>query len=195
MSPLFDEAVRRFDAVNALDPHTETLHNKTVPRELLYAQRLTDWLLRLYPDASEPLRLAARCQHLARWEIPRNRYPMTRVGYHQWRNDLKEFHAARAGTILRDIGYPEALVARVQALNRKEGFPEDPETRALEDALCMVFLEHQLDELARRTSEDKLLRALRKSWQKMTPRAQHAAQQLSLSPVAQSLLTKALTPP
>lgn len=191
MSPLFDEAVRRFDAVNTLDPNLETIGDNTFPRELLYAQRLTDWLLRLYPDASEPLRLAARCQHLARWEIPRDRYPLNRAGYHQWRSDLKEFHATRAGAILRDVGYPEPLVVRVQALNRKEGFPDDPETRAIEDALCLVFLEHQLDELARKTSEAKLLRALRQSWRKMTPHAREAAKQLTFNPNTQALVTQA----
>jgi hypothetical protein len=194
MSPLFVAAIERFDAINALDPNTETVDGTNIPSELLYAQRLTDWLLRLYPDASEPLRLAARCQHLARWEIPRDRYPLTRAGYHQWRNDLKEFHATRTGAVLRELGYPEPLVARVQSLNRKEGFPDDPETRAIEDALCMVFLEHQLEPLARKTPEDKLLRALRQSWRKMTPHAQTAARQLPLSPASQSLLTKALAP-
>jgi hypothetical protein len=194
MSPRFDDAIRQFDAINALDPSSETVDGKAIPRELLYAQRLTNWLLRLYPDASESLRLAARCQHLARWEIPRDRYPLTRAGYHEWRNHLKEFHATRAGAVLRDIGYPEAIVARVQALNRKEGFPTDPETRAIEDALCLVFLEHQLDDLARKTTQDKLLRALRQSWRKMTPHAQSAAKQLPLSPIAQSLLARALEP-
>jgi hypothetical protein len=192
MSPLFDAAIRRFDAINALDPNTEVVDGHPIPRELLYAQRLTNWLLQLYPDASEPLRLAARCQHLARWEIPRERYPLTRAGYHQWRNDLKEFHANRAGIVLRETGYPEPLIARVQALNRKEGLPHDPEACAIEDALCMVFLEHQLEPLARKTSDEQLLRALRKSWCKMTPHAQAVAQQLTLCPTAQSLLARAL---
>jgi hypothetical protein len=192
MSPLFEEAIRRFDAINGSDPNLELVAGTAHPRELLYSLRLTGWVLRLQPDASEPLRLAARCQHLARWEIPRERYPKTRAGYHQWRNQLKEFHAERAGAVLRDVGYPEPLVARVQALNRKQGFPEDPETRVIEDGLCLVFLEHQLAELAGRTSEEKLTRAIGKSWEKMTPAAQTAAGQLPLDPASRLLIEKAL---
>jgi hypothetical protein len=192
MSPLFDEAIGRFDAINAMDPNPETIDGAMHPRELLYSQRLTAWVLRLDPEASEPLRLAARCQHLARWEIPRDRYPMTRAGYHQWRNELKEFHAQRAAAVLREVGYSEPLVARVQALNRKQGFPEDPENRVMEDALCLVFLEHQLAGLAGKTAEDKLVRAVRKSWEKMTPAARAAAGQLPLDPASHLLIAKAL---
>ena len=39
----------------------------------------------------------------------------------------------------------------------------------LEDALCLVFLEYQLADLAAKTAEDKTINALQKSWQKMTP--------------------------
>lgn len=189
---LFDEAIRQFDALNAQDPNRELEDGVAQPRELLYARRLTRWLLRLYPQAGELVRLAARCQHIARWRIPRDRYPRTRAGYHRWRNDLKEFHASEAGVILRKVGYPESAVARVQALNRKEGFPDDPDVCAIEDALCLVFLEHQLGHLARSTDEEKVVRALRKSWLKMSPIARAAAQQLELEPVARSLLEKAL---
>ena len=70
-SARFEAAFRRFDEENARDPNRETADGVAQPRELLYAQRLSDWVLRLRPDASEALRLAARCQHLCRWEIPR----------------------------------------------------------------------------------------------------------------------------
>jgi len=121
----YEAALRRFDAENSRDPNSEDSR----PRELLYAQRLTDWVLRLCQDASEVLRLAARCQHICRWEIPRASYPMTRPGYLKWRADLKKFHAQKAGDILREIGYDETVIRRVQDLNLKKNFPDDPETR------------------------------------------------------------------
>jgi hypothetical protein len=189
----FDEAVRRFDAENARDPNTETVDGIAHPRELLQARRLSDWVLRLCPEASEPLRLAARCQHLCRWMIPRGDYPMDRTGYLRWRNDLKQFHARRAGAILRDAGYPPEIIARVQALNLKQHFPADAESRVLEDALCLVFLQHQLADLAARTAEDKVINALRKSWKKMTAAGQREASRLALGPREKALLAKALT--
>src|SRR5712672_2380359 len=132
----FETAIRRFDAENSRDPNSETVNGAPQPRELVYAQWLTDWVLRLCPQASEELRLAARCQHLCRWEIPRSSYPMTRAGYLQWRNALKAFHAQKSGEILREVGYPDDTIVRVQNLNLKKNFPNDPDSRVLEDALC-----------------------------------------------------------
>jgi hypothetical protein len=188
----FENALRRFDEENARDPNTETADGVVQPRELLYARRLSDWVVRLYPDASEPLRLAARCQHLCRWEIPRSSYPMTRIGYLQWRANLKKFHAQKAGDILRELGYPEAVVRCVQDLNLKKHFPDDPETRVLEDALCLVFLEYQLADLAVKTAEDKTVNALQKSWQKMTPAGRAEALKLNYGPREKVLLERAL---
>src|SRR5438093_9728873 len=171
----FEAAIRRFDEENSRDPHPEIVEGLARPRELVYAERLTDWVLRLCPDASEELRLAARCQHICRWMIPRSAYEMTRIGYLKWRNDLKTFHANKAGAILREVGYPEETVTKVQVLNLKKNFPQDPDSRVLEDALCLVFLEFQFVELAAKTDEEKMINALRKAWKKMTPAAQAEA--------------------
>lgn len=188
----FEAALRRFDEENAHDPHSEVIDGVAHPRELIYAQWLTDWVLKLSPGASEELRLAARCQHLCRWKIPRDSYPMTRPGYLKWRADLKKFHADRAGEILREVGYPDSVIARVQDLNLKKNFPADSECRVLEDALCLVFLEHQLVDLASKTAEDKIITALQKSWAKMTPAAHAEALKLPYSPREKLLIEQAL---
>lgn len=188
----FEAALRRFDEENSRDPNIETVDGAAIPRELLYAQWLTDWVQKLSPTASEELRLAARCQHLCRWKIPRDTYPMTRPGYLKWRADLKQFHAQRAGEILREVGYPDTVVARVQELNLKKTFPADPESRVLEDALCLVFLEHQLADLAGKTADDKVVTALQKSWKKMTPAAHAEALKLPYPPREKALIERAL---
>ena len=188
----FTAALRRFDEENARDPNTENAGGVARPRELLYARRLSDRVLQLCPEASEALRLAARCQHLCRWEIPRNSYPMNRAGYLQWRANLKKFHAQKAGGILREVGYPEEVICRVQDLNLKRNFPGDPEARVLEDALCLVFLEHQFADLAARAAEAKVVNALKKSWQKMTPAARAEALKLNYGEREKALLEQAL---
>lgn len=190
----FAAALRRFDEENARDPNVEQAAGGAHPRELLYARRLTEWVLKLCPGASEELRLAARCQHLCRWMVPRDSYPMTRAGYLKWREGLKHFHAEKAGEILREVGYPAEAIARVQSLNLKKNFPQDAEGRVLEDALCLVFLEYQLADLASKTTEEKMINALQKAWKKMTPAAQAQALKLSYSPHERSLLEKALQP-
>ncbi len=188
----FEAALRRFDEENARDPNPEPAAGGR-PRELVYAEWLSGWVLRLSPTASEELRLAARCQHLCRWLVPRQSYPMTRAGYLRWREELMKFHARKAGDILRQLAYPEPTIARVQGLNLKKDFPQDPESRILEDALCLVFLEHQLTELAAKASEEKVIGALRKAWGKMTPAGQAAARQIQFAPKAGELLERALT--
>jgi hypothetical protein len=190
----FEAVLRRFDEENARDPNVEQVASVAHPRELIYAQWLTEWVHKLCPEASEPLRLAARCQHLCRWMVPRNSYPMTRAGYLKWREGLKHFHAQKAGDILRETGYPEDLIARVQSLNLKKGWPQDPEVQVLEDALCLVFLEHQFGDLASKTSDDKMVNALQKAWKKMSPAAQAFALKLSYGPHQRALLEQALKP-
>ena len=119
---------------------------------------------------------------------------MTRAGYLQWRSYLKSFHAAKAGEILREIGYPAEIIERVQALNLKKEFPRDPESRVLEDGLCLVFLQFQFAELAAKTDDAKMINALRKSWKKMSPEARSLALTLSYGPREQRLLEQALAP-
>ena len=179
-------AFARFDAANAEDPNHTLVDGRDVPDELLYAQRMTAWLGRLEPDAPETLRLAVRCQHICRWKIPRDSYPMTRQGYHQWRTRLGVFHAEMAAEILRDVGYDDATIARVQSLVRKEDL-KDPQTQTLEDVACLVFLEFEFADFAKRHDEEKLLRILRKTWRKMSPRGHAAAMTLSLEPAAREI--------
>ena len=188
----FAAALRCFDEENARDPNLEIADGVSHPRELLYARRLTDWVLRLCPNAEEPLRLAARCQHLCRWIIPRASYDLTRAGYLKWRTDLKKFHAEKASVILRKVGYGDDVIAQVQALNLKQNFPADPDSRVLEDALCLIFLEFQFAELAAKTTEDKMINVLKKSWQKMTPQAHEQALLLPFGPLEQALIKQAL---
>ena len=190
----FVETIRRFDAENSRDPNVEIVNGQSHPRELIYARWLTEWVLKLSPDASELLRLAARCQHICRWEIPRNSYPMDKPGYLRWRADLKKFHADKSGRILREVGYDEATVQRVQELNLKKNFPSDREVCVLEDALCLVFLERQLAPLAAKSDDEKMINALQKSWKKMTPTARAEALKLNYAPRERALIEKALAP-
>jgi len=188
----FEAALRRFDEANACDPNVQIVDGTAQPRELAYSRWLTDWVLKLCPGASEALRLAARCQHLCRWEIPRSSYPMTRPGYLQWRAELKKFHARKSGEILAAVGYDAETIRRVQELNLKKSFPHDPESRVLEDALCLVFLERQFAELAHKTDDVKVINALQKSWKKMTPAAHAMALKLEFGPREKDLLAQAL---
>ena len=190
----FERALARFDTANAEDPNRESADGRERPKELLYAERMTAMLERFAPEASEVLRLAARCQHIQRWKIPRAEYPMDRIGYLQWRKRLNTFHAQLAGDILRDVGYDEATVARVGSLLKKETLKSDPEVQALEDVVDLVFLESYLAGFVAAHGEydnAKFFDILRKTAKKMSARGRIAA--LTLIDVPAALLAAVRT--
>jgi hypothetical protein len=119
---------------------------------------------------------------------------MTRPGYLKWRAELKQFHARKAAAILAELGMAEEVRARVEALNLKRDLGRDPEMQVLEDALCLVTLEHQLDELIAKNPPEKMIGILQKTWKKMSPAGRAAALELPLSPTAGELVRQALLP-
>jgi hypothetical protein len=190
-SPRLAQAIALFDAENAMDPRTETWNGKTYPKELLYAMRMTERLEAFEPHASDALRLAVRCQHIRRWEIPRTRYPMDRNGYRRWRSELASFHAEIAEDILLRCGHDVETVEHVCDLVRKRRLKKDPEAQTLEDVACLVFLEYYFDDFAREHDRDKLIEILRKTWVKMSDRGREAALALELSPESRRLVEDA----
>lgn len=189
---MFLQVMAAIDAANSADPR---LAPNGKPWEVDHAERVSGWILRLNPQASELLRIAARGQHIERWTSPRSSYPEGRAGYLRWREDLKATHARRVGEIMAAAGYAPNDVRRVAALISKDALREgDPEGCLLEDALCLVFLETQFQDLLSRTPEDKMQGILKKTWQKMSPAGRAAAQFLAFSPEEQKAFSKALSP-
>jgi hypothetical protein len=188
----FRAAIAAFDRENARDPNVESGR----PKELVQAERLDAWVRRLVADASEALLLAARCQHLRRWEIARSSFAEGRVGYLQWRTELGRFHAAESAKILTALGYDPETIERVKKINAKQGLRSDPEVQSMEDALCLSFLEHELEAFAARHTDDKIVEILQKTWKKMSERGREAALELSprLPSRARELVTRALSP-
>ncbi len=184
----------RIDACNREDPTPELVDGIPQPRELVYAQRLTDWVVRLNPQASEALRIAARGQHICRWTIARQQYETGRRGYLRWRETLKAFHADKVAALMREVGYPEEMIARVRALMSKRQLSHDPDTQTLEDALCLVFLETQFADLRHKTLEEKMREIVRKTWVKMSEQGRSAALALNLSAEDQAFLVQAIRP-
>lgn len=183
----FDDAIAAIDAANAEDPNREAFEGREWPKELLYGRRMSGWLDRLAPDASEVLKLAARAQHIQRWHIPRKDYDEGKKGYHLWRTTLYRHHAERAGEILAQAGYDAETIARVGTLLQKKHLRSDPEAQTLEDAACLVFLENHFAEFSTRYEADKIVDIVRKTWAKMSPNGHKAALVLAGSLPADAL--------
>tara|TARA_B100001179_G_scaffold223702_1_gene201548 strand:- start:396 stop:992 length:597 start_codon:yes stop_codon:yes gene_type:complete len=190
----FQRVIRSIDQANGEDPNSEVVDGVAWPKEQLYGMRMQEWVEELDPGASEALRIAARSQHIRRWEIPRSDYPMDRRGYLRWRTTLYAFHADRASEILRDQEYDAETIERVRALLQKRNLRGDTEVQTLEDAAALVFLVHHLDDFLERDdiAEEKAIDIIRKTWRKMTERGHEAASALALSDESTALLEKAL---
>ena len=184
----FDHACRLFDQYNSNDPKKTSIDGREIGENLLYAQRMTDKLLDFESGASEHLQLAARSQHIGRWEIPRKDYPMDRKGYLQWRSQLKLHHAKLASSILKKCGYSEEIINRVKDLLVKKQLKQNPETQTLEDVICLVFLEYYFDDFSEEHDEEKLVNILKKTIAKMSERGIEAAVKLPLSARTKNLI-------
>ena len=188
----FDDAIRMFDQANAEDPNTEVINGQPMAKELLYGQRMSARLAVFAPDAPETVKLAARAQHIRRWEVPRDTYPEGRAGYLKWRTDLYKRHAEIAGEIMGDVGYDAEPIDRVQTLLRKRGLKTDPDVQLMEDIICLVFLEHYFHDFARKHDEEKLIPIVQKTWNKMTEQAHEVALQLDYAPDDVAVIQKAV---
>lgn len=157
-------ALRGIDAANAADPTIEA----SQPAALLYGQRMSAELERLFPDASEMLQIAARGQHVERWLLPRSDFPEGREGYLEWRREQARRHARRVGQIMAEAGYRADDIVRVGQLLRKEGIKRDAEVQALEDVICFVFLRHYFAPFAPTQSPEALLKIVQRTARKMS---------------------------
>lgn len=190
---LFHQAISIIDQVNSEDPNLETVEGKTFPKELLYAQRMSAKLEEYLPEAPEYLKIAARAQHIGRWKIARSDYPMDRVGYLRWREELKKMHADLTSTILREVGYSEEFIEKVSHLIRKKQLKTDEETQTLEDIVCLVFLEYYFEDFSLKHEREKIIDILQKTWAKMSEKGKKAALKLHLSPQSLQLIQAALS--
>ncbi|MCG1035191.1 DUF4202 domain-containing protein [Polaribacter sargassicola] len=189
----FETAIAIIDKKNAEDPNTYKVAGIDYAKELLYSQRMTRTLLQFDPNASKALQIAARAQHICRWQIARSEYPMDRVGYLKWREELKKMHANITGEILEQVGFDAQFVERVQKIILKKLIKKNEESQALEDTICLVFLDYYFDEFAEKHSEEKIIDILKKTWVKMSDKGHEAALKIPFSEKSLALVKQAIS--
>ena len=188
----FESAIILIDNKNSEDINTYQVHGLEISKELLYSQRMTQKLLQFEPQASEELQIAARAQHICRWKIARDEYPMDRVGYLKWRETLKKMHAEITSEILKEVGYEAEFIDRVSFLILKKLIKKDDESQILEDVICLVFLEYYFEEFAEKHEDDKVIDILQKTWVKMSEKGHSEALKMKYSEKSFSLIKQAL---
>jgi hypothetical protein len=190
----FEDVIGAIDAANAADPFTLEIDGVERPKEQVHAELMTEWVRRLDPNADELQLIAARANHLRRWELPRTDYPEGRAGYLRWRTEQKRRHAVAVGELMTAAGYGADEIERVGQILRKQGLATDPAVQVHEDALCLVFLQTQFASTAAKLGADKTIDVVRKTVKKMSPAAMELAASLALTPEESALLAAALAP-
>ncbi len=188
----FEKALMLMDKANQQDPNKEVYEGVTYAKEYIYGIRMSKRLDDFMPNAPESLKLAARCQHICRWEIPRNSFPMDRVGYLTWRNELKKLHASKAEEILTSVEYDKEVIDEVKMMLLKKQLKKNELTQALEDVICLVFLEYYFDAFMAKHTEEKIIDIVQKTWAKMSALGHKAALELPFSDAGLALVQKAL---
>ncbi len=190
---MIEQAFRRFDEMNSRDPKQIEVDGTRRPRELSLALSLYSWVKRVQPQAGPALLLASRCQHLMRFSMPRSEYPEGRVGYLKWRKELSRKHADLATKELFDVGFDQAVIDQVRKINLKQELKTDPDCQAMEDALCLSFLEQEYPVFCDKHGDEKVIDIVRKTWRKMSERGHKLALELPLEGRAKDLVEKALS--
>ena len=190
----FKNVIQKIDVVNSEDPNLELFNGEKIPEALLYGQRMSDMLEEVDANAGELLKIAAQGQHIKRWSVPRNSYPMDRKGYLQWRTKLKTIHAELLADIMVENGYSTSEADRVGDLILKKKLKTDPESQLLEDVVCLVFLKHYFDRFIEKhkNEEEKLVSIVQKTWRKMSEKGHKFALAQDHSTQATGIIQKAL---
>lgn len=189
---LLEKTFNAIDTANDQDPNKEIVNDKEVPKELIYGQRMTEMLEIFEPNASIALKIAARAQHICRWESPRSNYEMNRKGYLTWRAELKKFHAKKTSEIMTSLSYPEDIIEQVSFLLQKKQLKRNEETQCLEDVVCLVFLQFYYDAFRIKHNDDKVIDIVQKTWRKMSKKGHEAALKLKYSDKGLTLIQQAL---
>jgi len=189
----FEIALALIDQKNSQDPNVYEANGIQFPKELVYSRRMTQKLLQFQPDASKALQIAARAQHICRWEIARKEYPMDRIGYLKWREALKELHAKITTDILTDVGYDKEFIERISVIIRKKFIKKNEESQIIEDVICLVFLDYYFDDFAAKHSDEKIIDIVQKTWKKMSEKGHKEALKIQFSEKSLDLVKKALS--
>jgi hypothetical protein len=180
------------DLLHQDDPTKVIVNGNEIANELLYAQQMTIWLNKLTENPSDFAQIAARSQHLCRWQLARSDFEMNRAGYFKWRIAQGKYHAEKAAKVMADHGYDQVSCETVYDIVRKKSIKSDPDTQLMEDAACLVFLEFQFEAFAEGHGDEKIIRIVQKTWEKMSETAHQLALKLDFSASELALIQQAL---
>ncbi len=177
----YNAAIELIDAIHNQDPSTVTFEGVEVKAELQYSQRMLSMLEKVQPKALLELKLAAQCQHMSRWSIPRATFSMDKKGYYQWRAAIMEYQLNITSTVLKQAEVnDESIEVIVDALKNKAD-KTNLNASIIEDTACLTFIKWYLVPFAGQFDVYKAKIILQKTANKMSDKGLALIPELELS--------------
>ena len=175
------KAVQLINCVHNQDPYSETIDGVDIKAELLYSQRMLDILQKVQPNASLELQLAAQCQHISRWSIPRTTFSMDKKGYYQWRAAIMEHQLSVTSSVLKQAEINEQSIEIVVDTLKNKADKTNINASIIEDTACLTFIKWYLVPFAGQFDPEKAKVILQKTANKMSERGLKLIPELQLS--------------
>ena len=177
----YTKAVELINSVHNQDPNSETIDGVDIKAELLYSQRMLAILQKVQPNASLELQLAAQCQHISRWSIPRTTFSMDKKGYYQWRAAIMEHQLSVTSSVLKQAEINEQSIEIVVDTLKNKADKTNINASIIEDTACLTFIKWYLVPFAGQFDPEKAKVILQKTVGKMSERGLKLIPELQLS--------------
>ncbi len=177
----YTKAVELINSVHNQDPNSETIDGVDTKAELLYSQRMLAILQKVQPNASLELQMAAQCQHISRWSIPRTTFSMDKKGYYQWRAAIMEHQLSVTSSVLKQAEINEQSIEIVVDTLKNKADKTNINASIIEDTACLTFIKWYLVPFAGQFDPEKAKVILQKTANKMSERGLKLIPELQLS--------------
>lgn len=184
----YTTAVELINTVHNQDPNTETVDGDEIMAELLYSQRMLSILEKVQPNASFGLKLAAQCQHIGRWSIPRATFSMDKKGYYQWRAAIMEHQLTVSTSTLKQAGIEDDDISIIADALKNKADKSNINASIIEDTACLTFIKWYLVPFAGQFDPEKAKVILQKTANKMSDRGLKLISEIELSSDVQQVL-------
>jgi hypothetical protein len=187
---LYHKATLELEKVHGMDTTREIYNGNQYPSESLYSHRMLQMLEKVNAEASNILKLAAQCQHLKRWNIPRGEYPYNRRGYHEWRRVVMEYQLKEMEEILSKVGISNEDILLVTDALRNQGDKSNSNAQIITDTACLVFIKWYMEPFATKHQSEKVTDIMKKTMRKMSETGLQLISRLNLPTTASQILER-----
>jgi hypothetical protein len=174
-------AIRLIDTIHNQDLISETIDGVEIKAELLYSNRMLAVLEKVAPDASFELKLAAKCQHISRWSIPRATFPVGKKGYYDWRAAIMAHQLNVSTSVLKQAEINDQSIEIIVDVLKNKADKTNQNASIIEDTACLTFIKWYLVPFTGQFDAAKAKIILQKTAGKMSERGLGLLPEMELS--------------